>query len=121
MLIVAPGDGAINNRMHVADVAPSATAILGFARPEIPGWIDTRVFQYPGAGGCLIHDDAGEFLVPGVHYLQFDRTDPIASVLAAARKAQTLPDLRLSAFNHIQKNHTWLQRCEAALAAFYGR
>jgi hypothetical protein len=65
--------GGVNDRMQAADVAASAQAVLGFGRPEVPGWVDTRVFQYPGAGGVLIHDDAAEFLEPGVHFLRSTR------------------------------------------------
>jgi hypothetical protein len=121
MRIVCPGGGDTNNRMLVADVAPSVGAVLGFARPEVPGWIDTRVFQYPGAGGVLIHDDAGEFLEPDVHYLRFDRTDAHASVLRCVARAKAEgPALRERAFRHVQRHHTWVQRVEVALAAFFG-
>lgn len=121
MRIVSPGGGDTNNRMLVADVAPSANAVLGFARPDVPGWIDTRVFQYPGSGGILIHDDAGDFLEPGVHYLKFDRSDPIDSILAEVERARSESGMRERAFRHIQQNHTWVQRVETALVAYYGR
>jgi hypothetical protein len=82
--------GGINDRMQCADVAASAQAVLGLGRPEVPGWVDTRVFQYPGAGGVLVHDDAAEFLVPGVHFVAFERAaaayDTALSVLAAFEK-----------------------------------
>lgn len=122
MRIVCPGTGDINNRMLVADVAPSATSVLGFGRPEVPGWIDTRVFQYPGAGGVLIHDDAGEFLNPGEHYYRYDRTAPVESILdCVGRAKRDGAAIRRSAFRHVQQKHTWLNRVNDALAAFYGR
>lgn len=121
MRIVSAHAGDVNNRMVVADVAASAGAVLGLARPEVPGWIDTRVFQYPGAGGVLVHDDASEFLEPDVHYLRFDRSNAAESILhCVERSKQEGPELRLRAFQHVQKHHTWVQRCEAALAAFFG-
>lgn len=120
MRIVVAGDDG-NNRMLVADVAPSAGAVLGLARPEVPGWIDTRVFQYPGAGGVLIHDDAGEFLAPGEHYVRFDRAGGADAVLPALARARVEgPAIRERAFLHVQAHHTWLNRVETALAAFYG-
>lgn len=121
MIVVCPSIGAANNRMLVADVAASAGAVLGFARPEVPGWIDTRVFQYPGAGGVLIHDDAGSFLAPGVHYLPFDREDAVESVLRAVEEAKTKgPAIRRAAFDHIQSHHTWRHRVSEALALRFG-
>lgn len=120
MRVVSPGGGDSNNRMLVADVAPSAGAVLGFGRPEVPGWVDTRVFQYPGAGGVLVHDDAGDFLTPDQHYLQVARGD-VDAVLAAVERARSEgPAIRQRAFRHVQENHTWLNRVEVALAAFYG-
>ncbi len=121
MRVISPSIGERNNRMLVADVAPSAGAVLGFGRPEVTGWIDTRVFQYPGAGGILIHDDAGEFLRPGEHYLKFDRADPVNSVLRAVEQAKQDPGIRERAFRFVQDNHTWVHRVERALEAFYGR
>lgn len=120
MRIVSPGGGDANNRMLVAEVAPSANAVLGFGRPEVRGWIDTRVFQYPGSGGILIHDDAGDFLEPNVHYLCVERGD-VAGVLAAVERAKVDgPAMRERAFAHIQKHHTWVHRVEVALSAFFG-
>ncbi len=121
MRIVSPGAGDPNNRMLVADVAASAGAVLGLARPEVPGWIDTRVFQYPGAGGVLIHDNAGAFLEADVHYLQFDRNNAVDSICRSVERAQKEgPALRERAFRHVQAHHTWVQRVEVALAAFFG-
>lgn len=120
MRIVSPGGGDTNNRMLVADVAPSAGAVLGFGRPEVPGWIDTRVFQYAGAGGVLIHDDAGGFLWPGEHYLQVPRGDIEAIIRAVERAQVDGPALRERAFSHVQAQHTWVHRVDTALQAYFG-
>ncbi|MEK7705633.1 MAG: glycosyltransferase [Myxococcota bacterium] len=121
MRIVNAHAGDVNNRMVVADVAASARAILGCARPEVPGWIDTRVFQYPGAGGLLIHDGAGEFLEPNVHYLRYDRDNPVESIISLVERAATAGVvIRENAFAHVQRHHTWIQRVEVALRAFFG-
>lgn len=110
----------VNDRMQAADVAASAQAVIGFGRPEVPGWIDTRVFQYPGAGGVLIHDDASEFLQPGTHFLQFERgtdaEDTARRMIGAIEIAERgVPEMRLRAFEHVQAHHTWRHRVEAAL------
>ena len=52
-----PAPGEANTRLRTPEVAASCIAVLGFGRPEVPGWIDTRVLQYPGAGAILLHDD----------------------------------------------------------------
>jgi hypothetical protein len=116
----------VNDRMQAADVAASARAVLGFGRPEVPGWVDTRVFQYPGAGGVLIHDDVGEFLVPGIHFVPFARGGGDAeatarSIVAALEKVGHVEaELRARAFAHIQAHHTWRHRVEQALALLWG-
>lgn len=112
--------GGVNDRMQAADVAASATAVLGFGRPEVPGWIDTRCFQFPGAGGVLLHDDAGEFLEPGVHFVKFERG---ADAYATARNVvgayelveHGADELRRRAFEHVQRHHTWRHRVVQAL------
>lgn len=121
MRIVTAHGGDVNNRMLVADVAASAGSVLGLSRPDVPGWIDTRAFQYPGAGGVLIHDDAGDFLEPDVHYLRFDRDGGAESVTQCVERAKKEgPGIRERAFRHIQHHHTWIQRVDVALQAFFG-
>lgn len=115
-----PGPDGINNRMQTADMAASATAVLGFGRPEREGWIDTRVFQYPGAGGVLIHDDVGGMLTPDVHYVPCKHYD-VDSILKALETAKRGGDaIRQAAFEHVQKNHTFVQRCQQVIDHFYG-
>jgi hypothetical protein len=112
--------GGVNDRMQSADVAASAQAVLGFGRPEVPGWVDTRVFQYPGAGGILLHDDAKGFLVPGVHFVAFERgvdADTTARnvVEAFERVGHQELEMRRRAFEYIQARHTWRHRVEQVL------
>lgn len=125
-LVVCPAKGDVNNRMLAADIAMRTHSVLGFARPEVPGWIDTRVVQWPGVGGVLIHDDAGDMLVPDYHYLKFDRSgglhEAAESVMECVARAKVEGDvIRFRAFDHVQKHHTWLQRVDVALEAFYGK
>jgi len=109
----------VNDRMQAADVAVSAGAVLGFGRPEVPGWVDTRVFQYPGAGGLLMHDDAGGILEPGRHFLQFTRgSDAFETARNISGLTGEIGDsqpMRAEAFAHIQKHHTWRHRVVEAL------
>jgi hypothetical protein len=114
--------GGVNDRMQAADVAASARAVFGLGRPNVPGWVDTRVFQYPGAGGVLVHDDAGGFLEPGVHFVAFEQHEAIdktvASIVEAFIRAREQgPEIRERAFAHVQAHHTWRHRVEQVLGA----
>lgn len=112
--------GGINDRMQAADVAASAQAVLGLGRPDVPGWVDTRVFQYPGAGGVLVHDAAAEFLIPGRHFIEFQRGgDAEATAIRIVEALWVLSDdnreMREQAFSHVQAHHTWRHRVTQAL------
>ena len=127
MAITSPGGGDINNRMHVADIVGTTHAVLGYGRPEINGWVDTRVFQWPGAGGLLIHDDDGGFLSPGEHYLRFESgptldatVESVLRALHQAKDADAACAIRRRAFTHVQQHHTWVNRVDDALAPFFG-
>ena len=117
---IFPG-GDQHTLFRTPELAASAHAVLGFARPDRPGWIDVRVFQYPGAGAILLHDDAGSFLTPGLHYLAYDRLsvdDVLKQVEALSRPHPVLvPALRQSAFEYTQRHHSATARVRQALAA----
>ena len=117
--------GGPNDRMQAAEVAVSARAVLGFGRPEVPGWVDTRIVQYPGAGGLLLHDDAGGLLEPGVHFIPYrPGPDPAATARAIVEAAwqveQDRPEMRAAAFAHVQAHHTWRHRVGEALGLLWG-
>ena len=115
VLRVLPEPGQPNTMCRSAEVAASADAIIGFGRPEIPGWIDTRVFQVAGAGGVLLHDDVGSLLVPHEHYVPVERYD-VESILEGMHEARREgPRLRKAAFEHMQAHHTWTHRVRKVL------
>ena len=102
-------------------IAASADAILGFGRPGVRGWVDTRVFQYPGAGGILIHDDVAGYLEPWVHYVPYQSGDA-ASVVDALARLRSLQEperraLRERAFAYVQEKHNSVARVRQVLAA----
>lgn len=119
-LRVYPDASGLNNRFQTPEMAASATAIIGFGRPEAPGWIDTRVFTVPGAGGVLIHDDAGGILEPGRHYVPCVRydVDSIATALEIAKREGGR--IRCEGFAFVQAHHTYRERCQEVLAILYG-
>lgn len=95
-------------------IAASADAVLGFGRREIPGWADTRIFQYVGAGGLLLHDDVQGYLEPWVHYVPYD-TGSADSVVESLERLKRLPDseraaLRMRAFSFVQRHHSSVAR-----------
>ena len=98
------------------EVAASATAVLGHGRgPEAPGWVDVRVFQYPGAGGVLLHDDVGGFLEPYQHYVPYKWGD-LESILAGIEYARAHgAKLRQEAFRFVQARHSSVIRVQQVL------
>lgn len=105
------GENSIDS---TADIAASAGAVLGFGRPEVPSWCDTRVFQYAGSGGILVHDDVQGFLEPWVHYVPYE-SGSAASVVESLRCLNLLTDaerlaIRRQAFAHVQRHHSSVAR-----------
>jgi hypothetical protein len=79
------------------------------------------VFQYPGAGAILLHDDVAGILEPDVHYLPY-RSGEASSVLEALQRAQALPEeeqwaLRERAFRFVQEKHSSVARVRQVLDA----
>lgn len=116
---VFPTDALPHTLMHTPELAASATAVLGYGRPEAPGWLDVRLFQYPGAGGILLYDDverADEFLSPGRHFIEYKRNN-VDSVLRALDEAGSVHNIamRERAFRWVQTTHTSAHRVAQAL------
>jgi hypothetical protein len=104
------------------ELAASAGAVLGFGRPERNGWLDVRVFQYPGAGAVLLHDDVGGFLDDGAHYMRYKSGDVLAVLncldwLKGVRMQHGENPIRQHAFEYVQAKHSATVRVRQALAA----
>jgi hypothetical protein len=109
----------VNTLDRTAEIAASADAVLGFGRPEVPGWVDTRVFQYPGAGGILLHDDVQGYLEPWEHFVPYESGNA-DSVVDALRRLRRLSDcdhydLRARAFMYVQTHHSSVARVRQVL------
>lgn len=114
-----PQDG--NTLFRTATIAASADTVIGFGRPGVTGWVDTRVFQYPGAGAILLHDDVAGYLEPDVHFLPY-QSENAPSVIEALRKLRAMSSaertaMRLRAFRYVQEHHSATARVKAALSA----
>lgn len=109
-----------NTLDRTAEVAASADAVLGFGRPDAPGWVDTRVFQYPGAGGILLHDDVQGYLEPWTHYVPYESGSADGVVDALARLRAKSPGERMAmrrrAFAHVQERHSSVARVRQVFA-----
>lgn len=114
---IFPNDSISHSLFRTPELAMSATAVLGFGRPERNGWLDVRVFQYPGAGGVLLHDDVGGMLEPWRHYVKY-QSGSVGSILEELDKichTVNIDDLRLRAFNYVQEKHSATARVRDAL------
>lgn len=116
--IAAERDG--NTLLRTAEIAASAGAVLGFGRPGVAGWVDTRVFQYPGAGAILVHDDVAGYLEPWVHFVPYRSGDADSVVGALAELARRSESerraLRQRAFDFVQERHSSVARVAEVLA-----
>lgn len=113
----AGADG--NTLLSTPVIAASADAVLGFGRPGVRGWVDTRVTQYPGAGGVLVHDDAGGLLEPWTHYVPYRSGNP-DSVAEALARLRAMSDaerrsLRERAHAFVQERHSASARVRQVL------
>ena len=110
--VPTPAEG--NTLFRTAEIAASADAVLGFGRPGTPGWVDTRVFQYPGAGAILLHDDVGGYLEPWAHFVPYRSGDPDSVAEAMGRLRAATPGerarLRSRAFRFVQERHSSVAR-----------
>ena len=111
---VFPNDMIKHTLFRTNDLASSAKSILGYGRSQ-NGWTDVRVFQYPGAGGVLLHDDVQGYLEPYEHYIPYESGD-IDSIMYAVEEAKRDGDkIRPKAFRYVQKNHSSLARVKQVL------
>lgn len=113
-----------NTLFRTAEVAVACRAVLGFGRPGTSGWVDTRVFQYPGAGAILIHDDAGGFLTPGEHYLPYV-SGSAESAADTFRHVEMMSEadqwsLRERAYAYVQEHHSSVARVRQVLDFLFG-
>jgi hypothetical protein len=113
----APGFNTID---RTAEIAASSDAVLGFGRPDVPAWVDTRCFQYPGAGGILLHDDVQGYLEPWQHFVPYASGDA-DSIVDALERLRALKDegrmaLRRRAFRFVQEHHSSVARVRQVLA-----
>ena len=109
-----PG-GDQHTLFRTPELAASAASVLGYGRADAPGWVDVRVFQYPGAGGVLLHDDVGGYLAPGQHYLPYESGNVDSIIDAVEMAAAFGPRIRREAFAFVQQHHSAVSRVREVL------
>lgn len=119
-LFVHDPDRLGNSLYRTAEIAASEDAVIGFGRPGSTGWVDTRVFQWSGAGAILLHDDAARFLEPWAHFIPYKSGD-VGSVVEALARLRAMPEserrhIRESAFAFVQQRHSSVARVRQVLA-----
>jgi len=74
---IYPDKSYPDTRFLTPEIAISANAILGIQlNTEIEGYLDTRPFQYIGAGALYFHDkceNIDQFFEDGKHYLSYEK------------------------------------------------
>lgn len=115
---VLPDASTPHTLFRTPEVAASAGAVLGYARPDAPGWVDVRAWMYPGAGGVLLYNGDVPGLDPDWHFVHYDEPS-VESVLTALEWVQAHPDqirqMRVRAFEDVQKKHSAVPRVQAVL------
>ena len=112
-----------NTRFCTADVASSASSIVGIHHGHhVDGYLDTRPFQYCGAGALYFHSECDaikQFFIPEVHYVQYEPMNVYSFI--DKYKQYMIHDreqgnkIRQTAFKYTQKYHTAKHRVKMAL------
>lgn len=115
---IFPSESLPHTLYRTPELAVSAGAVLGYGRPDRPGWLDVRTFQYPGAGGILLSDDVGGLLDEGFYlpYKAGDTESVLAALPTALEHPRRAQEMRRLAFAYVQQHHSATARVRQALA-----
>ena len=118
-----PNDNIKNTRFLSAEVASSAEVVLGINQGmNIPGYLDTRPFQYIGAGAFFFMDPSdamNDFFQPTVHYVPYERHN-VQSVRDwynhyFKEHRDKVKEVRQTGFEYVQRWHTAAHRVKMAI------
>jgi len=125
---VYPDEKYPDTKLLTAEIAASATAILGVcAGYDIPGYADVRPYQYPGAGGVLFQRyylGLEEIFLDGKHMIFFYDDDPsnfeeLYNKWVFGEFSSLLSSIRQEAFSFLQRYHTYANRIKDVLNIVY--
>jgi hypothetical protein len=126
---IFPDENVGNTRFCTADVAVSSNAILGIQHGQrVDGYVDTRPFQYCGAGALYFHSEntaLNQFFRPGYHYVPYEHMN-VQSFLNnynyyMVENREAGNKIRQQAFEYTQKYHTAKHRIKMALDVLDGK
>lgn len=122
-LKVYPNEEIKNSRFLTPIIAASSDTIIGVHQGwDIPGYLDTRPFQYIGAGALYFHDRCEaieQYFHDGVHYVGYERKNLDSFfeqynyyVIDHHDEGQRI---RQTGFNYCQKEHNAMIRIKQAI------
>jgi hypothetical protein len=124
-----PNESLGNTRFLTADLAVSASTILGIQQGfNVVGYLDTRPFQYIGAGALYFHDKSPAmdlFFEEGKHYVGYNRFD-VDSVVEKyyyyMKDNRELGNkIREEGFRYVQAHHTAKHRVKMVIDILEGK
>jgi hypothetical protein len=126
---VFPDDKIGNTRFCTADIAVSCDAVLGIHHGfNTYGYLDTRSFQYSGAGALYFHsecDAINQFFRPNYHYVPYEHMNVDSFInqynhyMIHNREGAAM--IRKQAFEYTQKYHTAKHRIQMVLDILDGK
>lgn len=120
---IYPNKFVANSRFLTPVVAASSNAVLGIHIGwNVNGYIDTRPFQYIGAGALYFHDRCAaidQFFTDGVHYVGYEAGNVESFIDRFRYYINQYPEkallIRQTGFNYCQKNYNTMVRVRQAL------
>jgi hypothetical protein len=126
---IFPDDKFGNTRFSTADIAASCDAVLGIQHGlHVDGYLDTRPFQYCGAGGLYFHsecDAINQFFRPEYHFIQYQHMN-VDSFMGKYDQyvrgdKEAVNKIRQQAFDYTQKYHTAKHRIADVINVLDGK
>jgi hypothetical protein len=124
-----PNDTIGNTRFFTPEIASSAKAVLGIHQGfNLHGYLDTRPFQYIGAGALYFHDynpAINQFFEEGKHFIGYNRFDVNDFVEKFNYYTKENPEagekIRRQGFDYCQKYQTSKHRVGYAIDLLQGK
>lgn len=126
---IFPDDNIGNTRFCTADIAVSCNAVLGIHHGfNVNGYLDTRPFQYCGAGGLYFHsecDAINQFFRPYYHFVPYEHMNVQSFInqynYHMIENREAAIKIRQQAFEYTQKYHTAKHRIKMVLDILDGK
>jgi hypothetical protein len=121
---VFPNEEISDTRFMTPELSAGAEAVLGISfGANVEGYVDTRPFQYIGAGAVFMHDvvpGIKQFFVPGEHFIPY-ATREVGDVVDKFQDRASYGDIRRRGFEYCQRYHTEQIRMRYVIDLAMGR